>query len=254
MDPYNTLGVDRNSTQEDIKKAYRKLAAQHHPDRGGDTKRFQEIQGAYDTLCDPNRRAQFDNPPSNHEMHFNFGNMNDIFNMFNMRGAGSARQLYNFSIQLTLEQILHDSVQTLQINSNQGQKYVQINVPRGVESGQMYRYDELLENVSIQITFFVNQHSKFNRNGLDLYSTVTVNVFDLILGTTLNFVTVHGKELEIKLSKLSKSDHQLRLPGHGLSNAQAVGDQYILIKAEIPDTISNELLIAIEQEKLRRKV
>lgn len=61
-DHYKTLGVDRNANQDDIKKAYRKMAAQHHPDRGGDTAKFQEVQAAYETLSDEGKRAQYDNP------------------------------------------------------------------------------------------------------------------------------------------------------------------------------------------------
>ena len=59
---YNTLGVDRNSSPDEIKKAYRKLASQHHPDKGGDTATFQNIQTAYDILSDPQKRQHYDNP------------------------------------------------------------------------------------------------------------------------------------------------------------------------------------------------
>jgi DnaJ-class molecular chaperone len=62
MDHYSTLGVDRNASPEDIKRAYRKLASQHHPDKGGDKTRFQDIQVAYDTLSNPDKRSQYDNP------------------------------------------------------------------------------------------------------------------------------------------------------------------------------------------------
>ena len=59
-DYYSTLGVDRNASLDDIKKAYRKLASKYHPDKGGDTAKFQEIQAAYDTLSDDNKRQQYD--------------------------------------------------------------------------------------------------------------------------------------------------------------------------------------------------
>jgi DnaJ-class molecular chaperone len=62
MDHYNTLGVAKNASPDEIKKAYRKLASQHHPDKGGDKAKFQEIQVAYDTLSDTNKRQQYDNP------------------------------------------------------------------------------------------------------------------------------------------------------------------------------------------------
>ena len=82
MNHYETLGIDRNASPEDVKKAYRRLASKHHPDKGGNTKTFQDIQTAYDTLSDPNKRAQYDTPQPQGGIHFNFGhqNIHDIFN------------------------------------------------------------------------------------------------------------------------------------------------------------------------------
>jgi len=62
MDHYATLGVAKNATQDDIKKAYRRMAAIHHPDKGGDTAEFQKIQSAYETLSDTEKKQQYDNP------------------------------------------------------------------------------------------------------------------------------------------------------------------------------------------------
>ena len=101
MDYYKTLGVNRNASPDEIKKAYRKMAAQHHPDKGGDTATFQKIQEAYDTLSDPQKKHQFDNPNPFGNMNFHnqggtpFGfqfhqqsfNINDIFGqMFGQQG------------------------------------------------------------------------------------------------------------------------------------------------------------------------
>ena len=55
MDYYTILGVNKNADPDEIKKAYRKMAAQHHPDKGGDTAKFQEVQKAYETLSDPQK-------------------------------------------------------------------------------------------------------------------------------------------------------------------------------------------------------
>ena len=62
MDHYNTLGVDRNASQDEIRQAYKKLASIHHPDKGGDTAKFQEIQSAYETLSDPQKKTEYDMP------------------------------------------------------------------------------------------------------------------------------------------------------------------------------------------------
>jgi len=59
-DYYDVLGITRNASQEDIKKAYRKLAHQHHPDKGGDEKKFKEINEAYQVLGNPQKKSQYD--------------------------------------------------------------------------------------------------------------------------------------------------------------------------------------------------
>ena len=62
---YQTLGVNENATQDEIKKAYRKLAVEHHPDKGGDENKFKKISEAYDTIGDENKRSQYNNQRSN---------------------------------------------------------------------------------------------------------------------------------------------------------------------------------------------
>ena len=78
---YDVLGVDEKATQEDIKKAYRNLAKENHPDKGGDEEKFKKITEAYDTIGDANKRNQYDNQRSN-----SFGgNFADMFHAFNQQ-------------------------------------------------------------------------------------------------------------------------------------------------------------------------
>lgn len=255
MDYYAILGISKTATQDEIKKAYRKLASQYHPDKtGGDTKKFQDIQRAYDILSNTDSKFKYDNQGAGHfQPPPGFGNINDIFNMFNMRNFQHTQQVFNFGIHLNLEEIIHDSVKTLQINTPHGSKFVEINVPMGIDSGQSVRYDNILDNASLQVTFFINEHERFRRSGLNLYSTVNLNVFDMIAGTTFKFISIYGTDLEVTISQQTKQDHQLRISGHGLKSNFGVGDQYILIKPEIPDIISDELLVAIRQEQQKSR-
>ena len=81
MDYYTVLGIDKTASSQDIKKAYRKLASQNHPDKGGDKEKFQKIQEAYAVLSDENKRAQYDNPQPQ-GFNFNFGGGDDINDIF----------------------------------------------------------------------------------------------------------------------------------------------------------------------------
>jgi len=86
-DYYSILGVSKSSTEDEIKKAYRKLAMQHHPDRGGDEAKFKEIEEAYRVLSDSDQRRQYDNPG----VHVNFNDFSgspfDFDSIFSMFGA-----------------------------------------------------------------------------------------------------------------------------------------------------------------------
>ena len=85
---YETLGVPKNASADEIKKAYRKLAREHHPDQGGDEAKFKEIQGAYDVLSDPEKRKQYDSFGSANGrggpqfQDFDFGNLGDLGDLF----------------------------------------------------------------------------------------------------------------------------------------------------------------------------
>jgi molecular chaperone DnaJ len=84
---YDTLGVAKNATPDELKKAYRKLAREHHPDSGGDEARFKEIQGAYDVLSDPEKRTQYDRFGSQNGRGPGFGG-----------GAGGGTQFQDFDL------------------------------------------------------------------------------------------------------------------------------------------------------------
>ena len=82
-DFYQILGVNENASQDEIKKAYRKLAVEHHPDKGGDENKFKKISEAYDTIGDENKRSQYNNQRRNPFANMGGGGFNPFEDMFN---------------------------------------------------------------------------------------------------------------------------------------------------------------------------
>jgi len=261
MDYYKILGVDRNATPDEIKKAYRKMAAKHHPDRGGDTAEFQKIEEAYRNLSDPQLKSQHDNPnpfgggpegfngfPGGFSFSFGGGNpFDDIYSQFTRQRQ--QQRVYTVSIWVTLEQVAKGSEETVQFNTHLGVKTFNIKVPQGISDGQSIRYQNLMPDGDLQIEFRVHAHSVFERRGLDLYVTREISVFDLILGITVQVPTILGETLEVTVPARTKPGTTMRMASRGLSANGRQGDQFILISATIPDTISTELLSMIKQER-----
>lgn len=258
MDYYNTLGVSRNASPDEIKQAYRKLASVHHPDKGGDTAKFQEIQQAYETLSDPNKKQDYDMPQQQgfggfpHGFSFSHGhggiNIDDIFG--HMFGAGFAQRqpqnpTYKTVIHITLEEVLNGGEKVMQFQTHTGNQVVKIDIPKGIDNGQQLRYDGLIKDTVLIVEFRVHNHSVYERRGLDLYSTVHISVLDLIIGTTLDFVTLSGKRFDVTVKPQTQPNATLRISGQGLTKNYQTGDQYILLKPFIPDTIHSEITEAI---------
>ena len=116
MDYYQLLGVNRDASTEDIKKAYRSLAMKFHPDRGGDEEQFKKIQEAYSVLSDEQSRLNYDNPQANQPggggFHFHFGDPafeqmfghSSIFgDLFGFHRQPSANQSIQLKTVITLE-------------------------------------------------------------------------------------------------------------------------------------------------------
>lgn len=111
MDYYDLLGVDRAATQEDIKKAYRRKAMEHHPDRGGDEKAFKQVQEAYDTLSDEGRRGNYDrygsaDGPGQGGRPFDFSDFFAGFGMNSPFGGPRKAQDVNLRVDVTLGEVI----------------------------------------------------------------------------------------------------------------------------------------------------
>lgn len=265
MDHYQTLGIAKNATPDDIKKAYRRLASIHHPDKGGDTAMFQQIQVAYDTLSDPAKKQQYDNPmPQGNPFggvngapgfNFNFnGDLNDLFGqMFQQHAKRHPNTPHAFRTQvvLTLEQAYNGDAKNLTLQTPHGTHAITLQVPKGVEHGAQLRYEKVIPSAILIVEFIIHKHLKFDRKGNDLYCNHSVSVLDLIVGTEFEFTTISGKTLMVSIPPKTQPHMSLKIAGEGmpLQGTTMYGDQILLLKPYIPDTIDATITDSIMRSK-----
>ena len=117
-DFYKILGVNENASQDEIKKAYRKLAVEHHPDKGGDENKFKKISEAYDTIGDENKRSQYDNQKRNPFANMGGGGFNPFEDMFNQMNTQRKRAVPDKVIEVVVGAIesFNGSDKTIQYN------------------------------------------------------------------------------------------------------------------------------------------
>ena len=254
MDHYSILGVTKTATPDEIKKAYRKLASQHHPDKGGDTAKFQQIQEAYAVLSDPEKKAQYDNPqpqgfnmgPGGFQFHMGPGmDINDIFGQ--MFGSQMRQQVMRTQLRVSLLDAYNGGSQVIKMNTQHGVKMLDVTIPKGVQSGQQVRYNQVIPHASLIVEFLVMPDLKFDRQGNDLRANHSISVLDLIIGAAFEFKTINGTTVEVKVPPKTQPFMQLKLAGFGmpLGDTGYYGDQLILLKPFIPDNISDDIVNAI---------
>lgn len=277
MDYYATLGVGRNASDDEIKKAYRKLAMKHHPDRGGDEATFKKISEAYDVLSDPKKKEIFDlgGDPKNQnagqwgnsfnqgpfEFHFGGGpGMEDIFDRFGFGfGSRPARKnkTLNININITLEDVLNGKELNAEITiPNTGKrKMINISIPPGIEHGQQIRYEGMGDDSmkefrpgDLIVNINVLHHAKFRREGSNLIFEKTVSVWDALLGSSIDIDTIDGKKLNINVPAGTQPNTVLSCRGEGLPviRTRARGNLLVNIKVEIPRNLSEDIKTKIK--------
>lgn len=265
MDYYDTLGIPRSASQEEIKKAYRKLAMQHHPDRGGDQEKFTEVQKAYDVLGDPQKRQEYDNPArpfqfpdfgsESGQFDFNGVNLNDIFGQ--MFGGGhnpfahrQQQQIYRTRVTVSLVDAYNCADQVLKLNTPQGLKVINVKLPRGLQTGNQIRYENVIDGGILIVEFVILPDLRFDRKGNDLYANFPVSVLDLITGTKIQFTTISNRTLEVTIRPQTQPWMQLKISGEGMPiNNGGFGDQILLIKPFIPDSIDTDIIESIKRSQ-----
>lgn len=284
-DYYDVLGVSRNADENEIKRAYRKLARQHHPDINPGNKeaeaRFKEINEAYDVLSDKEKRAQYDRfgrdfhryqqaggaPWGGAESPFGNADFSDFINSLfgggmGGVGAGSARrgpagmgfrqngQDVEQPVEITLDEAFTGTQRTLRFHSPNGQpRTITVKIPAGADNGLRIRVageggpgmgggrpGDLFVIVKLLPS------DRWERRGDDLYTTVPVSMYDMLLGGEARVPLLGGKTLTLKVPEGSQNGRKIRISGQGMprrTNPAARGDLYVTLEAQLPSRLSD---------------
>lgn len=268
MTHYETLGVAEKATAEEIKRAYRKLASQHHPDKGGDVKKFQQIEEAYRILSDNQQRQQYDMQRNGfgngREFRFHSSGMGhpDIDEIFRTFGFGAGDPFGGFrqqrrrnkdlriEIPIPLVSTLETQTKTISVSTTNGERTtVEVNIPRGVTNGTTVRYSELGDNLfntiprgDLYVHFNVHNAENFIVHGLDLYTKTSVNCLQALVGGTVIVTGLDGKTFEITVPQETQPGVRFRIPGQGLyqMNSDIRGNLYVEVEVFVPKNLTQD--------------
>jgi len=261
MEYYNTLGITKDASPDEIKRAYRSLASKHHPDKGGDTATFQKIQEAYATLSDPQKKSEYDNPrPQMEGFHFGGGGMPQGFEQFfhqfgpnigDLFGRNRAMRNRNINLetQIDLEEAYRgkDVIASYRLGNN-SERTFEVKIPPGVHDGVTLRIAGAGDNQYQQLppgdamlAVRVRQHPRFQRNGNDLVEQITISAFDAMLGRDLEITTIDGNKLTVGIKEGTQPGNMLRIQGYGmpdLNNPNIKGNHMLIINVQIPNNLT----------------
>jgi curved DNA-binding protein len=271
MDYYSTLGLKRGASPDEIKKAYRSMAMKHHPDRGGDEKKFKEISAAYDTLSDPQKKQMVDqgmDPNAQQsggfnqgpfEFHFGAGNFEDVFNQFGFGFGGrrvSKNKSFNVNVVITLEEVLTGKEISAEVGiAGRDKKFVNISIPPGIENSQSIRYQGMGDHSikeappgDLIVNVQVARHARFQREGDNLVYNHTISVWDALLGGTIRLETLEKRTIDVGIPPGTQPNTVLSCRTEGLPNVRSRqrGNLLINISVEIPKNLSQDQIAAIK--------
>jgi curved DNA-binding protein len=260
-DYYDTLGVSRTASEDEIRRAYRKLARENHPDVNKDPgaeQRFKDVSEAYEVLRDPERRANYDRGgdprgrgpasggpasggPGYSTADVDFGDLfGDLFGRGGRRTSGfggfggfDGRGLETEAVlELSLEEAAQGGRRTLSLDGDE----FTVDIPPGVRDGQLLRVrDDLVLRIRLR------RHPRFRVRGDDVYTDVKLAPWEAALGTTVEVQTLRGTA-KLKVPPGSSSGRRLRLRGEGLG-----GHLYAEVQIMVPKKLSRKERDLFEQ-------
>lgn len=265
-DYYKVLGVERDISQADLKKTYRKLARKYHPDVSKEAnaeERFKDVNEAYEVLGDAEKRESYDNlganwqngqsfnPPPGWEGgfdHSQFGGgqaggagFSDFFeSMFAGGGAGFQQggfeqprrkppaEVVNLSVDL--EDVFSGNNKRVRLPNG---KTIEIKIPKGIDEGKKIRLSGKASNGGdLHLKIHIKKHPTYRLEGKDVYLDLPIAPWEAALGTSIPIDTLAGK-LKLKVPEGSASGKKMRIKGRGLSG-KVIGDQFVVLQIVTP--------------------
>ncbi len=292
-DYYEVLGVSKNASDDEIKKAYRKLAVKYHPDKNpGDKEaeeKFKEISEAHEVLSDKQKRARYDqfghagvgssaagggfsgNPFAGGNFNFNgqafnfdFGGggaFDDILgSLFGFGGARRARRGadYQTNVTLTFEEAIFGTTKTVSVEGEE----LKVKIPAGIDDGMSVRLrgkggpapEGSSEKGDLYVRVRVKPHKSLTREGSIILSEQKIDMVDAALGCEIDVETVDGM-ITMKVPAGTQSGTTFKLSGHGVP-FRADGDRgphIVTVIVETPNNLSKKQKELLEEFKKSKK-
>ncbi|MEE8457693.1 MAG: DnaJ C-terminal domain-containing protein [Acidimicrobiia bacterium] len=279
-DYYAELGVAKGADQKEIKKAFRKLARQFHPDNnpGDDVaeSRFKEINEAYDTLGDEDTRKEYDHVremgyfvggPAGSQQYVRvedllgggfggggstqdiFGGLQDLFGGGRRQARPRKGQDVSGSIALSFHEALTGTTKEFSV----GTSTVKVKIPKGVADGATVRVRGRGgpganggSSGDLYVEVHVGEHPTFGRSGKrDLTIDVPVTYSEAALGAVVSIPTLNGTT-KIKVPAGTQPGTTMKLTGQGVETAKATGDLLVTINVVVPTEVSDDERGALE--------
>lgn len=262
-DYYEVLGVNKNASTDEVKKAYRRLAKQHHPDANKDPRaaeRFKEISEAYQVLSDPQRRQMYDRvghatfasgegqnfrhgpftytyqATPGFDFGFDFGGFKDPFELFEgifgLSGFGRMRRGRDLRYRLELD--FAEAVRGVEKEAVVGGEKLKVKVPSGIRDGAEISFRGRGEagpagRGDLYLVVQVRPHPIFRRRGDDVWVEKEISVVQAALGETIEVETVDlgardtVKKTKLKIPPGTQSETTFRLRGRGIPHLRGFG-------------------------------
>jgi molecular chaperone DnaJ len=278
-DFYKILGVGKSASADEIKKKYRSLARELHPDKTkGDTameEKFKAVSEAYDILSDGKKRAEYDQardmferggfraPQSGQNFQggdfsdiFGGGNPQDIFaNLFGGGGRRGPRKGQDLQTEatITFKEAAFGTTLELRLSTDGGpSQTISARVPAGVNDGAKIRVKGKGSKGEagpgdLFILLHVKPHAVFSRKGENIAITVPVTFTEATLGGDIKVPTLTGDEVTLRIAPGTSNGRVLRVKGRGITKGTTVGDLLVTIEVQVPQRVEGAALEALKK-------